>query len=456
MCTSLPVSLFYLYDERIMPKMITPSAGASAAWMDEDYFTAPLRDADSDVYTLICGEMERQRDCVELVASENFVSQAVLDALGSIFCNKTLAGYPGRRFHAGAHEADALERLAVARACAAFRCKFANVQPHSGIQANLAVYRALVKPDDTVMSLSGADGGHFSHGGKANLSGSMANIVFYHTDASGLIDYEGVEALARVHRPRLIISGGAGYPREIDYARLREIADLSGALLMVDIAHFAGLVVAQCAANPFPYCDVVTTTTYKSLRGTRGGIILTNDPQIAEALEGATSPGVQGTPLLHAVAGKAVCLGEALHPNFAAYGRAVLGNARTLAAALQAGGTPVQTGGTDTPLVIADLRTRHLKGQPMVEALDRAGLTCNRWEIPGDIADAALTSGLRFGVSAVTTRGLGAEEMVRIAHWINRLLDTAQRGADLAAVEAEIRAESRVLMNAFPLYKACP
>lgn len=432
----------------------TLPAAESSAWMDGDYFTASLQTADPDIAALIGSEMSRQRDCVELVASENFVSQAVLDALGSVFCNKTVAGYPGNRFHAGAHEADALERLAVARACAVFRCAFANVQPHSGIQANLAVYRALVKPTETVLSLSGAEGGHFSHGGNANLSGAMAKAVFYHTDATGLIDYDALEALAQEHRPRMIITGGAAYPREIDFPRLRAIADRSGALLMADIAHFAGLVAARCTADPFPHCDVVTTTTYKSLRGTRGGIILTNNPQIAEALELATSPGVQGTPLLHAVAGKAVCLGEALRPSFAAYGRAVLANARALAAALQIGGTQILTGGTDTPIVIADLRLRGLKGQPMVEALDRAGITCNRWEIPHDTTDPKLTSGLRFGVSAMTTRGLGTAEMVQIAKWINRLLVAAQRGEALAPVEQEIQAESRAIMSTFPLYKA--
>ena len=437
-----------------MTDLNKPLAAAPSSWMDDDYFTASLHTADPDIAALIGSEMSRQRDCVELVASENFVSQAVLDALGSVFCNKTVAGYPGHRFHAGAHEADALERLAVARACAVFRCTYANVQPHSGIQANLAVYRALVQPGETVLSLSGSEGGHFSHGGSANLSGSMAKAVFYHTDQTGLIDYDALERLALEHRPRMIITGGAAYPREIDFPRLRKIADLTGALLMADIAHFAGLVAARCTPDPFPHCDVVTTTTYKSLRGTRGGIILTNNPQIAQALELATSPGVQGTPLLHAVAGKAVCLGEALRPSFAAYGRAVLDNARALAAELQLGGTPILTGGTDTPIVIADLRVRGLKGQPMVEALDRAGITCNRWEIPRDTADPSLTSGLRFGVSAVTTRGLGTAEMVRIARWINRLLDAAQSGAELGPVEKEIQAETRAIMSTFPLYKA--
>ncbi len=436
-----------------MNNMSILSPAPYSAWMDEDYFTAPIQTTDPEIAALIGGEMKRQRDCVELIASENFVSQAVLDALGSVFCNKTVVGYPGRRFHAGAHEADTLERLTVARACAAFHCNFANVQPHSGIQANLAVFRALIRPGDTILSLSGAEGGHFSHGGAANLSGSMVNAVFYHTDSFGLIDYDALEALARKHRPRMIVTGGAAYPREIDFPRLRSIADLSGAYLMADIAHFAGLVVAGCTVSPFPYCDVVTTTTYKSLRGTRGGIILTNDERIAEALEKATSPGVQGSPLLHAIAGKAVCLGEALLPSFTAYGRAVLENARALAKELEAGGTPILTGGTDTPLVIADLRTRELKGQPMVELLDRSGITCNRCEIPGDLTEPTLTSGLRFGVSAATTRGLGTKEMVCIAKWINRLLNAAQSKSELDLIAKDIADASRAMMGAFPLYK---
>ncbi len=420
------------------------------------YFGGSLEETDPEVAKLVVAERNRQRDCVELVASENFVSQSVLQAQGSVFCNKTVVGYPGRRFHAGAEYADALERLAIERACRAFGCAYANVQPHSGIQANLAVFRALVTPEDVVLSLSGAEGGHFSHGGSANLSGMMARAVFYGTDAQGWIDYDALAQLAAKHQPRLIVTGGAAYPRAIDYARLRHIADGCGAWLMADIAHFTGLVVAGCSPDPFPFCDVVTTTTYKSLRGARGGIILTNSADLANRLERATSPGVQGSPMLHALAGKAVCLGEVLSPDFAAYGHAVLANARALSAALIAGGTPVLTGGTDTPLVVADLRSRGLHGQPLVESLDRAAITCNRCEIPGDATDPALTAGLRFGVSACTTRGLGVAEMEQIAAWINQLLTAAESGDDLTATETRIHAEATAMMARYPMYGVAP
>lgn len=429
----------------------SPSLAASDL---SGYFEDPCARTDPELHALIAGECDRQSHSVELVASENFVSRAVLDAQGSIFCNKTVTGAPGARFHAGADFADALERLAMARACEAFGCSFANVQPHSGIQANLAVFRALLQPGDKTLALAGDAGGHFSHGADSNLSGMMISAHFYGTDREGLIDYDALAAQALELRPKLIVTGGAAYPRAIDFARLRGIADSVGALLMADIAHIAGLVAAGVHPDPFPHCDVVTTTTYKSLRGARGGIILTNAPEIARALEKATSPGVQGSPLLHAVAGKAACLGEVLKPEFRDYGRRVLENARALAAALSAGGTDVLCGGTDTPLVIADLRRRGLHGQPLVESLDRANITCNRSEIPHDATDPALTSGLRLGVSAMTTRGLGTAEMETIAGWIGQLLDLHQTGADTGAAEAAINADSRALMAKFPLYAA--
>lgn len=436
------------------------NAGASAAsvpaapWLHEAYFSGAPDVADPAIARLMAQEEKRQREAVELVASENFVSRAVLAAQGSVFTNKTVVGYPGRRFHAGAELADELERLAVKRACDAFSCRFANVQPHSGIQANLAVFRALLSPGDVVLSMSGQAGGHFSHGGGANLSGSMARAVFYGVDrASGLIDYEEVQRLAEAHRPKLIVAGGAAYPRAINFAELRAIADSVGARLLVDIAHFAGLVVAGAHPNPFPYADVVTTTTYKSLRGARGGLILTNDEALAATLEKALSPGVQGSPLLHAIAGKAVCLGEVLRPEFAAYGHAVLANARAFADELAAAGFPVLTSGTDTPLVIADLRPLGLLGQPMVESLDRAGITCNRCEIPFDDVDPAQTSGLRFGLSACTTRGLDVDGAGEIARWVAELLRSHTSGAGAtAACEAEIKARAAALMGPLPLY----
>jgi len=424
------------------------------AWLHTGYFTGDPEQVDPDVAGLIALEQKRQREAVELVASENFVSRAVLAAQGSVFTNKTVVGYPGRRFHAGAEWADALERLAIERACAAFGCGFANVQPHSGIQANLAVFRALLSPEDVVLSMSGETGGHFSHGGVSNLSGAMARAVFYGVERdSELIDYDELRRLAETHCPKLIVAGGAAYPRAIDFAALRAIADGIGAKLLVDIAHFAGLVVAGAHPHPFPFADIVTTTTYKSLRGARGGLILTNDGSLVERLEKATSPGVQGSPLLHAVAAKAICLGEVLRPEFTAYGHAVLANARAFAAELMARGVRVLTSGTDTPLVVADLKPLGLLGQPIVESLDRAGITCNRCEIPFDDTDPALSSGLRFGLSAGTTRGLSIDSVREVAGWIAELLASHAAGSpEVAAREADIKARAAALMAPLPLY----
>lgn len=422
--------------------------------LHDGYFTGDCAQTDPAIAALIAKESLRQAQAVELVASENFVSRAVLEAQGSIFTNKTVVGYPGRRFHAGAEYADALERLAIERACALFSCAFANVQPHSGIQANLAVFRAVLSPSDVVLSMSGEAGGHFSHGGKANMSGAMARAVFYTVRRdTGLIDYDQLHELAVAHRPKLIVAGGAAYPRAIDFARLRAIADEVGALVLVDIAHFAGLIAAGVYPNPFPLADIVTTTTYKSLRGARGGIILCNDQALAEALDRATAPGVQGSPLLHAVAAKALCLGEALRPEFARYGQAVLANARVLAASLMGAGTDVVTGGTDTPLVVADLRSAGLRGQPLVESLDRAGITCNRCEIPFDDVDPAETSGLRFGLSACTTRGLGIDGVTTVGGWINQIIAAhARDDRNLPDLEANIRLRASWLMTPLPLY----
>ena len=438
----------------VSPDFVRHSATSEIAWLHEGYFTAEATQADPAVARLMAAEQQRQRQAVELVASENFVSRAVLAAQGSVFTNKTVVGYPGRRFHAGAEWADELERLAIERACAAFGCRFANVQPHSGIQANLAVFRALLKQDDVVLSMSGEAGGHFSHGGQSNLSGMMAKAVFYTVDRkTGLIDYDQMRALALAHRPKLIVAGGAAYPRAIDFSAMRAIADEVGARLLVDIAHFAGLIVAGVHPHPFPFADIVTTTTYKSLRGARGGLILCNDQTLADALAKAASPGVQGSPLLHAVAAKAVCLGEVLRPEFAAYGRAVLLNARAFADELMAKGVYVLTSGTDTPLVVANLKSFDLRGQALVESLDRAGITCNRCEIPFDDVDPTQTSGLRFGVSACTTRGLGTQELRAVAGWIAELIHGhAQRMPAITALEDEIRSRAAALMTPLPLY----
>ncbi|HEY9212347.1 MAG TPA: serine hydroxymethyltransferase [Ancylobacter sp.] len=434
--------------------LVRSAAVDDIAWLHSGYFSDNPAQADPAVARLIAAEQQRQREAVELVASENFVSRAVLAAQGSVFTNKTVVGYPGRRFHAGAEWADELERLAIERACAAFGCAYANVQPHSGIQANLAVFRALLTPDDVVLSMSGQAGGHFSHGGQSNLSGAMAKGVFYDVHReTGLIDYEQVRALARTHRPKLIVAGGASYPRAIDFAALRAVADEIGARLLVDIAHFAGLVVAGVHPHPFPFADIVTTTTYKSLRGARGGLILWNDPALADALAKAVSPGVQGSPLLHAVAAKAICLGEVLRPEFAAYGRAVLDNARAMAGELMASGIDVLTSGTDTPLVVANLKSLGLSGQAIVESLDRAGITCNRCEIPFDDVDPAQTSGLRFGLSACTTRGLGPEDVRTVAGWIAELISGhARHASGIRQCETDIRMRAAALMTPRPLY----
>jgi glycine hydroxymethyltransferase len=429
-------------------------SAAVPPWLHDGYFGSSCADGDPQIAALIAGEAGRQSAAVELVASENFVSRAVLEAQGSVFTNKTVVGYPGRRFHAGADHADTLERIAIERACRLFKCNYANVQPHSGIQANLAVFRALLAPNDTVLALAGDAGGHFSHGSRSNMSGAMARAVFYtvHRDTH-LIDYDEVERLARAHRPKLIVAGGAAYPRIIDMPRLRAAADAVAARVLVDVAHFAGLIVANAHPDPFPYADIVTTTTYKSLRGARGGLILWNDAALTAALDRATVPGVQGSPLLHAVAGKAVGLGEALRPEFASYGRAVLANARALATTLAVDGIDILTGGTDTPLVIADLRRAGLHGQPLVESLDRAGITCNRCEIPFDDTDAALASGLRFGLSACTTRGLGVDDVSEIGHWIAELVAAHARGGNPEPLETALRAKAAQRMDRFPFYQ---
>jgi glycine hydroxymethyltransferase len=436
------------------PAFVSAAARGATGWLHPGYFVSDCSEVDPVIARLIEAEHRRQAEAVELVASENFVSRAVLSAQGSIFTNKTVVGYPGKRFHAGAEYADELERVAIERACAAFGSTFANVQPHSGIQANLAVFRALLTPDDVVLSMSGEAGGHFSHGAASNLSGVMANAVFYGVCRdTGRIDYDQVRSLALKHEPKLIVAGGASYPRAIDFARLRGIADEVGARLLVDIAHFAGLIAAGVHPHPFPYADVITTTTYKSLRGARGGLILWNDAGLTELLAKAAAPGVQGSPLLHAIAGKAVGLGEVLRPEFKEYGRAVLANARALSEELMRNAVDVLTDGTDTPLVVASLKRRHLFGQPLVESLDRAGITCNRCEVPFDEVDPTLTSGLRFGLSACTTRGLAVEQVQRVAGWIVEVVGASvERSSKIASLEARIRAQARELMAPLPLY----
>ncbi len=418
------------------------------------YFSADLSRADPELARMIDGERERQRDQIELIASENIVSRAVLEAQGSVLTNKTVEGYPGRRDHAGAGFADAIERLAIERATRLFGCAFANVQPHSGSQANQAVYLALLEPGDTILGMSLAAGGHLSHGAPPNQSGKWFDAVHYGVRRQdGLNDLDEVERLARKHRPRLVIAGGSGYSRIIDFAGFRAIADGVGSHLLVDMAHFAGLVAGGAHPSPVPHAHVTTTTTYKSLRGARGGIILTDDAALARKIDSAVFPGVQGSPIVHAIAAKAACLGEALRPEFAGYAQAVLGNARALAAALIERGVEVVSGGTDTALMLVDLRSRGLTGDVASQSLEAAGLTCNKNAVPFDPAKPTVTSGLRLSAAAGTTRGFGTAEFGRIGHLVADVLHglAANPGGN-AAAEAAARAEAAALCRAFPIY----
>lgn len=420
------------------------------------YFDDRLSVSDPEVHAALLAEEKRQADGIELIASENIVSRATLDALGTAMVNKTVEGYPGRRYYGGAANADAVERLAIDRTKLLFNCDYANVQPHSGSQANLAVFLAFLKPGDTVLSMDLSAGGHLSHGSSANLTGKWFDIRSYGVRPDdGMIDYDDVAEMAEACRPKLLICGGSAYPRAIDFGRFREIADRVGAILLADMAHFAGLVAGGEHPSPVPHAHVTTATTYKNLRGVRGGLILAPTPEFERKLNSAVFPGVQGSVILNAVAAKAVCLGEALRPEFKAYARAVLGNARALAATLVERGIDVVTGGTDTPLMLVDLRRVSLTGAEASEALERAGLTCNKNGVPGDTQPPSVTSGLRFGVSAGTTRGFGRQEFVEVGHLIADVLDSLSKGgADLSSVEGRVLGRVRNLTARFPIYQA--
>lgn len=414
-------------------------------------FTAPLTEVDPEVAAILAAETARQRDGVELIASENLVSRATLDALGSPIVNKTVEGYPGNRYYGGAEHADAIERLAIERAMALFGATYANVQPHSGSQANLAVFLAFLNPGDTVLSMDLSAGGHLSHGAAPNISGRWMNVVHYGVDGDGWLDHDAMAELARTHRPRLIIAGGSAYPRAIDFTAFRAAADEVGATLLVDMAHWAGLVAAGAHPDPVPIADVVTATTYKNLRGVRGGLILSRDADLARRLDSAVFPGVQGSVILNAVAAKAVCLGEAARPEFTDYATGVLANARTLAATLQERGLDVLTGGTDTPLVLVDLRAMGLTGAAASDALEAAALTANKNGVPGDPLPPKVTSGLRFGTSAGTARGFTSTEFEAVAHGIADVLH-ALAGTDLASVTARTKAMVAELCGRYPIY----
>lgn len=412
----------------------------------------PLADADPAVAEIIRNERRRQSDCIELIASENFASLAVMETQGSVLTNKYAEGYPGRRYYGGCVNADAAERLAIERAKLLFRCEYANVQPHSGSQANEAVFLSLLSPGDAILGLDLKAGGHLTHGAPMNMSGKWFDAVGYNLHPeTHLIDMDDVERLALKHKPKLIITGGSAYSRMPDFAAFRAIADRVGAILIVDMAHFAGLVAGDAVASPFPYADIVTSTTHKTLRGPRGGLILTNSPDLAKKINSAIFPGLQGGPLVHVIAAKAVAFGEALNPSFKIYARNVIDNCRTLAATLISGGIPVVSGGTDTHLAVADLRPYGVTGAAAEGMLERAGITLNKNSVPGDIAKALVTSGIRIGSAAGTTRGFGTVEFNVIGGLILDGLDALRKNADTEPVEAAIRDQVADLTARFPL-----
>ncbi len=420
------------------------------------FFTAPLTEVDPELAAIIGRELAREQDGIELIASENIVSAAVLAAQGSVFTNKYAEGYPGKRYYGGCGPSDEAESLAISRACKLFDCGFANVQPNSGSQANQAVLLALLQPGDTILGMSLAAGGHLTHGAAPNLSGKWFNAVQYGVRREdGLLDYEELERLAREHKPKLIIAGGSAYPRTIDFPRIRAVADEVGAYFMVDMAHFAGLVAAGIFPTPLPHAHVVTTTTHKTLRGPRGGMVLCNDEQIAKKINSAVFPGLQGGPLMHVIAAKAVAFGEALTPDFTAYQKAVLANARALAAALAAEGLAIVTGGTDCHLMLVDLRPKNTTGKAAEASLERAHITANKNAIPFDPAKPAITSGIRLGTPAATTRGFGIDEFKEVGRMIGEVLDGLARSNDgtNAAAEAAVGARVKALCARFPIYR---
>jgi glycine hydroxymethyltransferase len=420
------------------------------------FFARDIGRDDPAVQAALDAELGRQRDKLELIASENIVSPAVLRAQGSVLTNKYAEGYPGRRYYGGCEHVDVTEQLAIDRAKQLFGASFANVQPHSGAQANMAVLFALLSPGDTILGMNLAHGGHLTHGAAPTVSGRWFKAVAYGvTPDTHLIDYDEVEALARQHNPRLIIAGGSAYPRVIDFARFRAIADAVGAYLMVDMAHFAGLVAGGAHPSPVGHAHVVTSTTHKTLRGPRGGLILTNDEALAKKLNSAVFPGIQGGPLQHVIAAKAVAFGEALEPEFSDYARQVVTNAQILAQGLAERGGAIVSGGTDTHLVLVDLRPKGLTGRDAERALDDAGITCNKNGIPFDPAKPAVTSGVRLGVPACTTRGFGEAEFAKVAELIDRVLNAARDGT-LEPTSADVRRAVAALCEAFPIYPATP
>ncbi|SAK97683.1 serine hydroxymethyltransferase [Caballeronia ptereochthonis] len=418
------------------------------------FFEESLATRDASVRGAILKELERQQSQIELIASENIVSRAVLEAQGSVLTNKYAEGYPGKRYYGGCEFVDEIEQLAIDRIKQLFNAKFANVQPHSGAQANGAVMLALTRPGDTVLGMSLDAGGHLTHGAKPALSGKWFNAVQYGVNRDTmLIDYEQIEELAQQHKPSLIIAGFSAYPRELDFARLRKIADNAGAKLMVDMAHIAGIIAAGRHQNPVEHAHVVTSTTHKTLRGPRGGFVLTNDEEIAKKINSAVFPGLQGGPLMHVIAGKAVAFGEALQPGFKTYIDNVLANAKALGEVLKAGGVDLVTGGTDNHLLLVDLRPKGLKGNQVEQALERAGITCNKNGIPFDTEKPTVTSGIRLGTPAGTTRGFGVNEFREVGRLILEVFDSLREHPEGdPQTEQRVRREIFALCERFPIY----
>lgn len=428
---------------------------AARSHLSNSFFSASLADSDPEIARAIGLELGRQREEIELIASENIVSRAVLEAQGSVMTNKYAEGYPGRRYYGGCQFVDMAEELAIERAKRLFDCKFANVQPNSGSQANQAVFMALMKPGDTFMGLDLACGGHLTHGSPVNMSGKWFNVVSYKVrEDDQIIDMDEVARLAREHKPKVIVAGGSAYSRFWDFARFREIADEVGAFFMVDIAHFAGLVAGGAHPSPFPHAHVVTTTTHKTLRGPRGGMILTNEEDLAKKINSAIFPGLQGGPLMHVIAAKAVAFGEALRPEFKLYARSVVENAKVLADTMVSNGYAIVAGGTDNHLMLVDLRPKKLTGKAAEAALGRAHITCNKNGVPFDPEKPMVTSGIRLGTPAATSRGFGVAEFRRVGELIVETLDgLAKHGEEAnATVEDTVKHRVHELTRRFPIY----
>jgi len=427
----------------------------NASEANSDFFKASLADRDPVIQASIDNELGRQQHEIELIASENIVSSAVMEAQGSVMTNKYAEGYPGKRYYGGCEHVDTAESQAIERACKLYNCEYVNVQPHSGAQANQAVFLALIKPGDTFMGMDLAAGGHLTHGSPVNQSGKWFDAVTYGVDSeTHLIDYDAMEAQAIENKPALIIAGGSAYPRVIDFARFRAVADKVGAYFMVDMAHFSGLVAAGEHPNPLDHAHVVTTTTHKTLRGPRGGMILSRDADLGKKFNSAVFPGLQGGPLMHVIAAKAVAFGEALQPSFKTYQQAVISNARVLAATLSAGGLDMVSGGTDTHVMLVDLRPKNVTGKAAEAAMGRAGITCNKNSIPFDPASPFVTSGVRLGTPAATTRGFGNDEFKQVGELILRVIDgLAANGEEgNSAIEKAVEADVRKLTDRFPIY----